>query len=163
MTMEGPSREGGALSAHEKRRFQRFEVGMPVLVRQVVNEAGHVLAVKHDTKASQRMALCRDLSMTGLYFLSAQRYAEGDVVEIQITLGARTYKINGLVVRAIIQKLPGRETFGSGVQFVKSPSIEIVLPAIAAYLRHRFKSIGAPARPVSTKSAPSPTPADNAA
>jgi hypothetical protein len=83
--------------------------------------------------------------MTGMYFLAAVRFQAGDIVEVQLTLGARTYKINGLVIRSVVQKLPGRESYGCAIQFVKSPSIETVVPAIANYLRSRFRTIGAPA------------------
>ena len=129
------------LSGRDKRRFQRFDIGMPVLVRQVVNEAAHAL-MRNNVKASQRTALVKDISMTGLYFLAAVKFAVGDVVELQMTLGARTYKINALIVRVSVHQLPGRESYGAGVQYVKSPAIDTVLPAIANYLRSRFKSIG---------------------
>lgn len=119
---------------------------MPVLVRLVVNEDAHVL-MRAQGNVMQRTALCRDISMTGMFFLAAVRFQQGELVEIQLTLGARTYKINGLVVRTMVQKLPGRESYGSGVQFVKSPAIETVVPAIANYLRSRFKTIGAPVAP----------------
>lgn len=128
----------------DKRKFQRFEVGMPVLVRLVVNEDAHALVRAQAANSSQRTALCKDISMTGMFFLAAVRFQANDVVEIQLTLGARTYKINGLVVRSIVQKLPGRETYGAAIQFVKCPAIETVVPAIANYLRSRFKTIGAP-------------------
>lgn len=127
----------------DKRRFQRFEIGMPVLVRLVVNEEAHAL-LRSQANATQRTALAKDISMTGMFFLSPVRFQNGDIVEIQLTLGARTYKVNALVVRSGIQKAPGREYFGCGVQFVKSPAIETVVPAIANYLRSRFKTIGAP-------------------
>jgi len=127
----------------DKRKFQRFEVGMPVLVRLVVNEDAHAL-VRAQANSMQRTALCKDISMTGMFFLAAVRFQANDVVEIQLTLGARTYKINGLVVRSMVQKLPGRESYGCAIQFVRSPAIETVVPAIANYLRSRFKTVGAP-------------------
>src|SRR3569833_1950022 len=123
-------------SGADKRKFQRFDVGMPILVRLVVNEDAHAL-VRAQANAVQRTALCKDISMTGMFFLAAVRFQMNEVIEILLTLGARTYKFNGLGVRTMGQKLPGRESFGCGVQFVKSPAIETVVPAIANYLRGR--------------------------
>jgi hypothetical protein len=119
-------------------------VGLPILVRKTVNEGANALAAGGGVVPMQRVALCRDLSVTGLYFLSAGRFALRDVLEIQLTLGSRPYKINAIVVRTIIQKNTGRESYGCGVHFVKNSSILASLPAIAAYLRKRFKSIGMP-------------------
>jgi len=117
--------------ATDNRRYQRLAVSIPGYVVGIANPAysdDYWEVVKPDSDP----VTITDLSALGLSFTGRAYFEEDDDIWVAIALGAEMVPIRGVVVhRTDFEGDDDGETFGIGVQFIKS---EFARPAVAAIL-----------------------------
>jgi len=119
--------------AGENRRYRRLTVSIPGYVVGIADPAygdDYWEIVKPDSDP----VTITDLSALGLSFTGRAYFEEDDAIWVAIALGADMVPIRGVVVhRSDFTDDDGGETFGIGVQFIKS---DFARPAVAAILNH---------------------------
>lgn len=119
--------------ASDNRRYQRLPVSI----------SGYVVGIADPAYGDDYWEVIRpdsdpvtitDLSGLGLYFTGRAYFEEDDDVWVAIGLGTEIVPIRGVVVhRTDFKDDDGGETFGIGVQFIKS---DFAPPAVAAILNY---------------------------
>jgi hypothetical protein len=119
----------------EKREWRRFNIELTILVEPVDDEETAELNVEQkQAKSRQCTAVVSDISVNGLYFLASTQYPLEALLDIYLTLGVQKFILRGLVTRTETKDLPGRTAYGCGVQFVRTQSVKLAIPAIANYI-----------------------------
>ena|SRR5579884_2655833 len=117
---------------NDKRSWRRFNIELTILVEPVSEDEPE--PELRSARSKQRTALVTDISVNGLFFVSPADYPIDSLVDIQLTLGTQSYSLRGLVVRHEVRELPGRSAHGCAVQFVRTESVKMAIPAIANYI-----------------------------
>jgi hypothetical protein len=133
----------------DKREWRRFNIELTILVEPVTEDDD---PMPKSARPRQSTALVTDISLNGLYFISAVVYPINSLVDIQLTLGTQRFELRCLVCRAEDKELPGRTAHGSGVKFVRTDNVKVAIPAIANYILKKNAS----GTPLTTKEEPLP-------
>ena len=128
----------------DNREWRRFNIELTILV-EPVNEDDE--PTPKAARPRQSTALVTDISLNGLYFISAVVYPIDSLVDIQLTLGTQRFELRCLVCRAEDKELPGRTAHGSGVKFVRTESVKAAIPAIANYILKKNVPASVPSSP----------------
>ena len=154
-TLEVPARPRPVFSSSptgdEGRTFRRYPLLQEAGVQLAAESAPHRLADASAGGHPRAHGLCyrsvvvRDLSLTGLYFLTTLPYRVGCRLEIQLPLTLRTLHLPATVRRLVPPApfTPGGppETFGCGVDFLFSQMAAPAKQGLMEFLTQRFSPI----------------------
>jgi hypothetical protein len=139
-------------SANDNRRYQRLTVSIPGYVVGIADPAygdDYWEVIKPDSDP----VTITDLSALGLCFTGRAYFDEDDDVWVAIGLGAEMVPIRGVVVhRTDFKDDDGGESFGIGVQFIKSDFAPPAVAAILDYLQPPAKASDVEAKTEGRKS-----------
>lgn len=141
-------------NAGHDRKFKRYWVNFPVSVRAVAGEDAEEAGPPAPEDPAERLpALTHNISLSGIAFVCAGRYDPGGLVEIEITLEARTHFLLARVRRRRQLDLPGEALYHYGTQLVRTDAVLQFIPAAAEFLlaqgggRHTGRGSGTPPGP----------------
>jgi hypothetical protein len=118
----------------DKRDWRRFNIEMTILVEPVGEEDAEPNTEQKQAKSKQCTAVVSDISVNGIYFIATTQYPLDVLLDLYLTLGINKYVLRGLVTRTEVKELPGRTAYGTAVQFVRTESVTVAIPAIANYI-----------------------------
>ena len=134
------------------RRYRRFMVEIP----------GYVVGIADPSYADDYWELIKpdsdpvtitDLTVFGLYFTGRAYFEEDDDVWVALGLGGEMIPIRGVVVhRTDFKDDDGGETFGVGVQFIKSDFAPAAVAAILDYLHPPAKTAAGESKATGSRS-----------
>ena len=137
-----------APAGDEARTFRRFPMFQEAGVQLSAEHTTHRLAeVTHGryhpvSGLCYRSVLVRDLSLTGLYFLTTLPYRVGCQVEIQLPLPRQTLHLPAIVRRRVPPSMRDagspEEAFGCGVDFLYSRMSQAAKQELMEFLMQRF-------------------------
>ena len=115
------------------RRYPRYQVPLPVSV---------IVSEDREEETHPETVSLRDISLTGLYFLSDRPFEIGRQLAVQIALADRDYRIQVLVQRSQATQYRSRPAYGIAVLFVRGDEVHPFLAELAALLNQSGSPIG---------------------
>lgn len=114
----------------DKRYFRRFGVDLPANVCELQFDENQV-PIKSDCLFG---AAVKDMSLSGLCFISKQRYDVGQTVEVTATILNTPVTLIGAVRRCRRDRVASNY-YDMGIQYIKHESNTMAIPVIAKFLQ----------------------------